>query len=315
MRNDLLRQLQQVADPAAGYVASHQAVRAGVDERALGRARQAGLLVPVRRGVGRLASAPVHPHEPLHAAVLALPGSCATRWSALQLHGPLPSLPQPRPHVAVVGNEYPRLAKVRIHTTRRLEAEDVTIVNGTRTEVFGRAVISTIGDPAVHWIWVARLLDAACRLWDDRALDEVQEALDRAGARGHSGAAILRRLVAERRETGPRDGFALQRRWMSILNRAGLTGHDEFHVVVEGGDRWIDRAFVDVKVGVEVKGHSVHGSRAAFDADADREEALAACGWLIFPITSRSDPDTVVRRLRAAIAARTAGRSTPPTCR
>jgi len=305
MRNDLLRILQHVAEPAAGYVASSHAIRAGVDEAALRRARRAGLLIPVRRGVGRLAAAPVHPHEPVHAAVLAHPGSFATRGSALQLHGPLPALPLPRPHIAVVGTTCARLDRVHVHATRRLGPEDVTVVNGTRTEAFGRAVLSTIGEPAVHWVWVARLLDAACRLWDDRPLDQVQAALDRAGARGHVGAAILRELVAERREQGTRDRYALQRRWMAILDGAGLAGHDEYHVVVEGVDRWLDRAFVDAKVGVEVKGHSVHGPRTAFDADADREAALAACGWLVFPITSRSDPYQVVRRLRFAITVRT----------
>lgn len=313
MRNDLLRKLHRLAAPAAGYVASYQAVRVGVDAAALRRARQAGLLLPVRRGVGRMAAAPVHPHEPVHAAVLALPGSCATRGSALQLHGPLPALPLARPHVAIVGTAYPRLAGVEVHATRRLEPEDVTVVNATRTETFGRAVLSTIGDPSVHWVWIARVLDAACRLWDDRALDEVQDAIDRAGARGHAGAVILRELVAERQAGGLHDRYALQRRWMAILDAAGLVGSDEHHVVVEGVDRWLDRAFVEVQIGVEVKGHSVHGVRTAFDADAEREAALAACGWLVFPITSRSDPVRVVRRLRSAIARRSVGRSGAPS--
>jgi len=201
---------------------------------------------------------------------------------------------------------------VEVHATRRLEREDVTLIGGTRTEAFGRAVLSCIGDPTVHWVWIARVLDAACRLWGDQALDEVQAAVDRAGARGHSGAAVLRELLVERQAQGPRDRYALQRRWMGILDAAGLHGQDEHHLVVEGVDRWLDRAFVDVRVGVEVKGHSVHGDRTAFDADADRESALAACGWLVFPITSRSDPQKVVRRLEAAITLRTVGRSGAP---
>ena len=290
-----------------GYLSALDAEREGVDGAALWRARRAGLLIPVRRGVGRLAAAPVHPHEPVHAAALALSGSYATRGSALQLHGPLPALTLARPQVVISGTAYPRLQGVDVHATRRLEAEDVTVVNGTRTETFGRAVLSCIGDPAVHWAWIARVLDAGCRLWGDRALDEVQAAVDRAGARGHRGAAILRELVAERRAGGPQDRYALQRRWMGVLDAAGLHGEDEHHLVVEGVDRWLDRAFVDVKVGVEVKGHSVHGDRTAFDADADREEALAACGWLVFPITSRSEPGRVVRRLRAAITLRSVG--------
>ena len=74
MKNNMLQALQRLAAPNAGYIVSYDAARAGVDESALWRARRAGLLMPVRRSVGRLAAAPVHPHEAVHAAALALPG-------------------------------------------------------------------------------------------------------------------------------------------------------------------------------------------------------------------------------------------------
>ena len=57
-------------------------------------------------------------------------------------------------------------------------------------------------------------------------------------------------------------------------------------------------------VAVEVKGWSVHGGRAALDDDADREAALVAAGWRVFPVTSRTDPATLIDRLRRAIADR-----------
>jgi len=298
--------LTLLAGPRAGYLASWEAKRVGVSSRSLVEARRAGLLVPVRRGVGRLAAAPVHPMEPVHAATLAIPTAVATRASALALRAGLPTLDAPRPQVVTVGHLAARCSGIEAHVTRRLDGQDVTVLGGTPTETFGRAVLSVIGDRRVHWTWVARVLDAACRLWDDRALDAVQGAVDRAGARGHSGAADLRILVDERRRDGPRDRYALQRKVMAYLDAAGLHGHDEHHVVVEGRDRWIDRAFIESRVAVEVKGWSVHGGRQALDDDADREEALVAAGWCVFPVTSRTDPIRLVDRLRHAIQSRTA---------
>ena len=304
MRSRLEATLIELAAPRAGYLSTWQAELAGVTSRSLVRARSTGVLVPVRRGVSRLAAAPVHPAEPLHAAVLAVPTAVATRASALALRPGLPALDGGSPQIVTVGHLAARCSGVEAHITRRLEADDVTVVGGTPTETFGRAVLSVIGDPRVHWTWVARVLDAACRQWDDGALDEVEAAIQRAGARGHAGVTELRLLVGERRADGPRDRFALQRKVMRLLDAAGLHGRDEHHVVIEGRDRWIDRAFVEAMVAVEVKGWSVHGGRLALDDDADREEALAAAGWLVFPVTSRTDPTTLVDRLRRAIAAR-----------
>jgi len=294
--------LVALAGPRAGYVASWEAELAGVARRSQAEARRSGLLVPVRRGVGRLSAAPVHPHEPVHAATLAVPTAVATRASALALRPGLPRLAASRPQIVTVGHLAARCAGVEAHVTRRLDREDVTVLGGTPTETFGRAVLSVIGDRRVHWTWVARVLDAGCRLWDDRALADVQGAVDRAGARGHRGAAELRMLLDERLAPGPRDRYALQRKVMAWLDAAGLHGADEHHVVLEGRDRWIDRAFVEAMVAVEVKGWSVHGGRLALDDDADREAALVAAGWRVFPVTSRTDRVKLIDRLRRAIA-------------
>ncbi len=301
--------LVALARTRAGYFASGEAERAGVARRSQAEARRSGLLVPVRRGVARLSAAPVHPHEAVHAAALAVPTAVATRASALALRPGLPTLAVAAPQIVTVGHLATRCAGVEAHVTRRLDREDVTVLGGTPTETFGRAVLSVIGDPRVHWTWVARVLDAGCRLWDDRALADIQGAIDRAGARGHRGVAELRMLVDERLAAGPRDRYALQRKVMGWLDAAGLHGADEYHVVLEGRDRWIDRAFVKAMVAVEVKGWSVHGGRLALDDDADREAALVAAGWRVFPVTSRTDPVKLIVRLRCAIAEATAGQA------
>jgi hypothetical protein len=288
-----------------GLIACWQARQGHVPSSWMEHARRRGLVVPVRRSVGRLAAYAPGCHEAVAAAQLAAgPGAAATRASALQLHPGLPSMAQRVPQIATIGHRALLLDGVETHVTRSLEAADLTVIDGIRTECFGRAVLSTIGDGRVHWTWIARVLDAACRMWGEPALDEVEQAIVRAGARGHRGAATLRLLLDERRGEGPVDRFALQRRWMAVLDAAGLHGEDEHHVTVEGIDRWLDRAWPGSMVCAEVKGHRYHSDRSAFDADAEREAALAAAGWLVVPITSRSDPRSVVRRLRTAIADR-----------
>ena len=268
VRADLAQRVAALAEQhSCGLLSTWQAELSGIHRTVIERGVRAGLLVPVRRGVVRLAGVAPSPDEPIAAAVLAGgPSAAATRASALGLRPGLPTR-DVKPQIVTVGRAKLRLAGVEAHTTRNLDAADVVVLRGIRTETFGRAVLSTIGDPRVHWVWIARVLDAGCRLFGDKALSEVESALVRAGARGHSGAARLRLLVDERREDGPQDMFKLQRRWMAIVEQAGLGGVEEHHVRVGGADRWLDRAWPEAMVCLEVKGFWPHGDRTVWDSD------------------------------------------------
>lgn len=305
MRRSTLASIFDISASQGGLVATWQAIRAGVSESALRRAVASGVLERAAHGVYRVAGAPALPHGDIAAAVLAAgPGAAATRGSALRLLGPLPQLHLDRPQIVTVGTARAKIRGVESHVTRRLEPEDVATVDGIRTETFGRAVLSVIGDPRVHWVWVARVLDAGMREWEDQALEQVEAAIERAGARGHSGVAVLRELVEERRAAGPADMFAFQRKVMRSVDAAGLGGIDEYHVHVGGRDRWLDRAWPDETVYLEVKGNRDHSSVVDLNNDVDRENDLAAEGWLLVQARGRTAVPLVVDRLRMALDSR-----------
>ena len=46
-----------------------------------------------------------------------------------------------------------------------------SIMIGENIEV---SVLSVLGDPRVHWVWVARRLDAGMGIWEGDALDQVE---------------------------------------------------------------------------------------------------------------------------------------------
>ena len=293
----------RLASSQLGLVASWQLLGAGLTCDQVRRMQRGGHLLPLRRGVWLCSGSPDHRHHPIGAAVLAPgPSAFASRESALTLRDRLPTRSGIGLHIVSAG--LIDLEGVHCHRARDLTASDITVVEGIPTVTFGRALLELIGDPDTHWTWVARLLDAGCRNFGDEALESAASALQRAGARGYHGAAKLRMLIDERKAEGPQDKFKLQRRVMRVLDGAGLGGVDEYHVIVDGRDRWIDRAWPAQHVGVEVKGFwGVHGDREPFDGDADREAGLASLGWRIIPATSRTDPSALVERVRRALAA------------
>jgi hypothetical protein len=72
---------------------------------------------------------------------------------------------------------------------------------------------------------------------------------------------------------------------------------------------YLDRAYDDVLVGVELDGAAYHFGRPQRERDMRRDAELAALGWLILRFSYwrlRSDPDGVRREIAAVIATREA---------
>lgn len=62
----------------------------------------------------------------------------------------------------------------------------------------------------------------------------------------------------------------------------------------------IDRAIVDLKIGVEWNGRGAHGSRSAFDYDSDRRADLIQAGWMMLDFTSNTRPERIIKTVLAA---------------
>lgn len=104
------------------------------------------------------------------------------------------------------------------------------------------------------------------------------------------------------------------------LRAGGITGWQANVTVAASGRRFVlDVAFPAERVYLEFDGRAAHGA-AAFDTDRDRQNALAAAGWLVIRVTWEmlASPErraALLHQIRAVLHQRrtTPAASVPPT--
>ncbi len=93
-----------------------------------------------------------------------------------------------------------------------------------------------------------------------------------------------------------------------VLHLEGLPRpRQQYRVELPTGTVYLDAAFPDVKLGIELDGAAFHGDRAARERDIARDAALAASGWQILRFSYRrliADPHGCRRDIAAAYGRR-----------
>ena len=92
---------------------------------------------------------------------------------------------------------------------------------------------------------------------------------------------------------------------VSIVRRAGLAGwRPNFFVRIAGRRYFIDLAFPDARLAVEVDGRAHHSDARAFRRDRQRQNDLVAAGWTVLRFTWEDlmqDPAGVIARIVDAL--------------
>ena len=168
--------------------------------------------------------------------------------------------------------------QVRVHRVR-LPERDVTTCNGLRITTRGRTVIDLL---RTEPFGRARdLRDRALRLgWVD-ARDIARSVSEQLGRTGN---VQLRLLLSEIVAGAQAESERLLHR---ILRNAGLTGWmPQYAVRVGGRTRYIDVAFPELKIAIEVDGRLAHDDWSdRFDDDRARQNDLLAAGWRVLRFT------------------------------
>jgi very-short-patch-repair endonuclease len=116
--------------------------------------------------------------------------------------------------------------------------------------------------------------------------------------------AVLARFDGERARTRSE----LERRFLRICDRAGITRPRVNHVVwIDGDPVEVDFAWPDRRLAVETDGHATHGTRHAFEADRRRDQRMRRAGWDTMRFTWRQvthRPREVESTLVAVVDAR-----------
>lgn len=247
-----------------------------------------------------------HPHTRLSdlaaAALAAGPAAVASHRSAARLWG-LRDVPRWRPEVMAPGTRLPLLDGVTVHRTNLLDPLDVGEAQGIRTTTLARTLLD-LG--AVLPAWLVRLAaeDAILR----KLVGEIDLlcVLERVGRRGRNGSATLREIVA----SSIPDEKLESRLELDLLRLVRSTGLPEpvlQHELVCADGRLVrfDMAWPDRKLGVDAHGRLWHVTKADFEHDLRRDNAVAASGWAHYRFgwtDVQQRPGEVRRTLRAALA-------------
>ena len=293
--------LTALAAPTYGWFRSSDAAAAGVSPRVLTRLRRREAIETPHRNVNRLRCVPdVWEGRAIGALWTTGGRSALARWTAVRIL--LETTSSPRIDVVVPRGVEPERPTVPFRTSLRLRPEDVVErgpfrVTSPAFTVCDLAAVT--GSQAL-----TRLTDrlVAASLLDAEALHEMVtwfawiEGVERARA-------VLAELVPALRWTRS-DG---ERAWGRIVVIGGLpTPVANLRVTdADGARRYLDFAWPDRMVAVELDLHPNHATTIGRRADGARQNALVLQGWTIlrFDLADLMQrPDLVLRTVAAALA-------------
>lgn len=294
--------LRGLAERQHGVVAHRQLVELGLGPGLIFRRQQAGLLIPLHKGVYALAHRPISREGRWMAAVLACgPGAVLSHFHAGRLWGLCGSSGQIEVLRQSGGFRPEGHRGIRLHQTRRLFSYEVTVERGIPVVVMERA-----------------LLDLAARTEAKRLERMFVQAYKRNDfswprlsriitcRRGCKGVGKLRRIALEvdpealETKSPPEVDFLALWREISPLTPF-------VNVLVEG--HLVDFLWPEQKVIVETDSWSHHGDPLAFEKDRQRDVELTAVGYDVHRTTAKMlgrDPGPFLQNVRRAIRARTA---------
>ena len=228
-------------------------------------------------------------------------GGVASGRSAAALFGLMdfPAIPE----VTVVrGRRSARRAGVR--SSRELPQIDLTVVDGIPTTAPVRTIIDVAATLSSRE--AEDLVDRSIVTGVVRAIRLEYRARELLGA-GRRGCKMVLRILANRHPELARAGNGFEARALRLLQRAGAPPPRVNYRVRSGGRmRYLDLAWPELMILVELDGRGPHSSRRVFDDDRARQNALVADGWTVFRLTwtaLQHDPEAALAPILAAIDA------------
>ncbi|HEX7300134.1 MAG TPA: type IV toxin-antitoxin system AbiEi family antitoxin domain-containing protein, partial [Solirubrobacteraceae bacterium] len=265
------REIATLAAHQHGVAARRQLQALGLSRSAVGRHVTAGRLHRIHRGVYAVG----HPRLTLHghwmAAVLAAgPGAALSHASAAALWE-IRASAAARIDVSVPSAAgRAKQARVRVHRTRRLRRDEVTVHQAIPVTTPARTLLDLASSLPRRPL--ERALDQAeiLELFDLRALQRVIDA-----HRGERGARALAAALEDHHAGTTVTRSALEESFLALCAAQALE-RPQANVRVCGLE--VDFLFAAQKLVVELDGYRFHRSRRAFERDRERDAILARHG-------------------------------------
>ena len=193
-----------------------------------------------------------------------------------------------------------RLDRVTSHRSRLLPLFDRTTRHGIPVTTVARTIVDLApiqGDERVVGTWI----DAALRA-KNLDLLELRSCLARVAGPGRGDVACLRQALARRLPGYDPGDSDLEVRALTALTDAGFPlPAQQFRVQCPDGPAFIDLAYPEHLVAIELDGWDQHGRRSAFDGDRARRNELTVQGWQVFQFTATMSDRVLVAMIGRAI--------------
>jgi very-short-patch-repair endonuclease len=293
------RALAELAAGQWGVVSVAQLRGLGFGRAAVTRRVQAGRLHRLYRGVYAVGHARLPREGRWLAAVLACgPGAVLSHRSAAAHWGLLPT-EQARVDVTARPSREGRVT-IRLHRSRSLIARDTTSYQGMPITSVARTLLDLAATVRPDRIERALAQAQRLQLYDHQAIRDVIERTN-----GHRGRTPLARATARDPAFTRSEAEA---RFLALARRATLTDPLVNHILTAPDHPRLEVDFYwpQHHLIVEIDGWETHRSKAAFEADRQRDAALTAAGHRVLRFTWRTiahEGETVIRRLEAAAGA------------
>jgi hypothetical protein len=299
-----LAAVDRLARHQLGLISVAQLAGIGVSVAARRGLIERGVLVPVRRGVYRTAGSPeTWPATVMGAVLAAGPGAVASHATAARLWHLVDGLRRPAPEEAaamaglhVSSARHPRLAGVVAHRAR-LASDECQVLRAVPVTTLERTLLdlaSLLGPASL-----GGCVDAALR--QGARLERLRSIAERHAGRGPCRRWPLHEVLAERLPGYDPGANSWERRMDDLWEAMGLPAAERQYAVVVNGRRYVlDRAIVELRIGVEWVGFEYHGQRGRFDRDSFRRADLQGAGWELIEVTSRWSPERICHVVSAA---------------
>ena len=298
----MVETLHDVAARQHGLITYRQARERHLSKDAILHRVHRGEWVRLRVGLYAVSGSPRTWFREVMAAVLAAAPAWASHATSARLFEYSAFDDEPV-ELSVLFDRRPRIAGVRLHRTGTLTERDLCEVNGIPTLSAAR----TIADLSMRLEVpsLSRMVDDGLRrgVLTLSGLDRVVRHLHRK-APGRSPKKLA--AVLANRIPGYHPAQSdLETQVFRWLVAGGLPEPVRQHkVVVSGRTYYLDLAYTEVKLDIEVDGFEFHRGRAVFDADRVRQNDLVAAGWTVLRFTSNSTPDEIIAAVRRILFGR-----------
>ncbi len=300
MKNDYT--LASLAAEQSGYLSHEQATTHGIGPGGISRRLEAGLWLPVRRGLYRVTGAVDDFNGLLRGAVAYLPDATVSHEAAAQLHA-IPTVPRGRPVVTVHAQTTHTFPDVAIHRSLDLFEDHRGFINHLPVTTPARTLVDLAAVRSPRMLAMAVDESLASNLV---TLDELEITLDHVARRGRTGVVSMRKLIEVRKGSPVRLASKLERIGFELFEEGGLEPPVWQYPAPWNPRKRIDFAWPKHCVGCECDSRRWHTRLDDFQIDRDRDNLALVHRWRIFRFTWEDftkRPSMVLDQLRTAMVA------------